>query len=194
MTINKRNIKKLVLQSLKGTVFPTNKTRTNVCDTPTKSFALGTVNYRGQASVGYKTQGESKWNKKFPELFSLVKKLINLYKPDFEYTTIQVNKNILSKPHIDKNNVGSSYIIALGGFDGGELFVEGKKYKIKNRWKLFDGTKGHWVNDFKGTRYSLVFFTHTFKPPSPLLRNITVTKYGLYNKDKLISNYLKCTL
>ena len=193
MTINKRNVKKLVLQSLEETVFPINKTRLNICDNPTQAFALGTVNYRGQKSVGYKTQGESKYNNKFSELFSLIKKLIFLYKPNFEYTTIQVNKNILSKPHVDKNNIGSSYIIALGEFIGGELVIEGKKYKIHNRWKHFDGTKGHWVNDFKGTRYSLVFFTHTFKPPSPLLRYITVTKYGMYKKDKLISKYLKRT-
>ena len=111
-----------------------------------------------------------------------LKKFIAEKKPDFQYTTIQVNKNVFCNPHVDKNNVGPSYIIALGDFTGGELVVEGTEFNIKNRWKKFDGRRAHWINPFKGTRYSLVFFTHTFKPPHPSVRSITVTKSHIYNK------------
>jgi len=183
--ITKRNIKKLVLECLENTKFPKNKTRVNVSGAKaTEAFVLGSVNYRGQRSLGGKLKGPSRWNLKFPELFILIKKIIKLCKPNFEYTTIQVNKNVVSRPHVDKNNIGPSYIIALGDFYGGELIIEGKEFNIRNKWKHFNGTKGHWINPFKGTRYSLVFFTHTFKPPHPSLRYLKVTKCGLYDKDK----------
>jgi hypothetical protein len=100
-----------------------------------------------------------------------------------------VNKNICSPPHIDKNNVGPSYIIALGEFTGGNLCIEGKEYNIKNKFLKFDGTKAHWVTPFKGTRYSLVFFTHTFKPPHPFTRDLHITKHGIYKNNILIYEY-----
>jgi hypothetical protein len=196
-SITTRNIKKLVLEELENTRFPKNKTRANVSGAkPTESFAMGAVNYRGQKKLGGKLKGPSRWNEKFPILFKLIKKLIKINTPNFNYTTIQVNKNVLSHPHVDKNNVGPSYIIALGDFEDGELIIEGKEFNIRNKWKYFDGTKGHWVNSFKGTRYSLVFFTHTFKPPNPSTRYLKVTKHGLYDRDKktkqnkLIKKYL----
>ena len=189
MNITKRNIKKIVLEELENIKFPKNTTRKNVSSKPNESFVLGQVNYRGQKFLKGKTKGPSKWNKKFPMLYLLITILMALHKPSFKYTTIQVNKNVLSKPHFDKNNVGPSYIIALGNFTGGKLSIEGKKFNIKNKWKSFNGTLGHWVEPFKGTRYSLVFFTHTFKPPNASLRNIKITKKGMYKKNKLVKKY-----
>jgi hypothetical protein len=177
-------LKRNVLEELRNTKFPSNFSRTNVTERircPVEAFALGQVNYRGQKSVGGRTKGPSRWNRKFPKLFRLVKKLITYCHPDFKYTTIQVNKNLMCKPHVDKNNMGDSYIIAFGDFTGGELSIdtqsipghpptksvsaEVKSFNIKNRWKRFDGRQTHWVEPFEGERYSLVFFTHTFKPP-----------------------------
>ena len=111
------------------------------------------------------------------------------YKPNFEFTTIQLNKNVKCAPHIDKNNVGPSYIIALGNFKGGELVVEGKEINIKNKLYYFNGKKGHRVNPFIGTRYSIVFFKHTFKPPNQSTRNIIVKKTGLFKDNKKIKTY-----
>ncbi len=112
------------------------------------------------------------------------------YDPDFKYTTIQVNKNIQSPPHVDKNNVGDSYIIGLGEYTGGDLVIEGEAHDIQYTFLRFDGRLAHWVTPFKGTRYSLVFFTHTFKPPHPSLSNIKVTKHGIYDKhNKKIVTY-----
>ena len=185
------NTKNQVLDQLQCTLFPKNTSRKNISSKPSEAFALGTVNYRGQKSLGGRTRGPSTFNKKFPELYSLVRKLIKLCKPDFEYTTIQVNKNIQSEPHVDKNNVGPSYIIALGNFTGGDLVIEGERFNISNKWKWFNGNLGHWVEPFEGERYSLVYFTHTFKPPCPSLRNVKVTSSGLYKKDELIKSYTK---
>ena len=70
LKITKQNIKKLVLKCLEDTKFPKNNTRKNVSGSKsTEAFALGSVNYRGQASLGGKLKGPSRWNKKFPELF-----------------------------------------------------------------------------------------------------------------------------
>ena len=181
--------KKRVLKLLEETKFPKCITRKNVSKEPTESFALGMINYRGQKFLDGKVKGPSRYNSKYPELYEELCNLINISKPDFKYTTIQVNKNVVSNPHVDKNNVGPSYIIALGDFSGGKLVIEGDEYNIKNRWKNFDGKLGHWITPFLGTRYSLVYFTHTFKPPCPSLRNIIVTTDGLYKKGEKIKNY-----
>lgn len=170
-----------ILQELNHTNFPTNRSRMNVSTTPTKSFALGQVNYRGQACVGYKTIGPSRYNKKFPTLLDTLNSYMKSNNPEFEYTTIQVNKNIQSLPHFDRNNVGPSFIIALGNFTGGELVIEGTSYDVR-KGLFFNGLDGHWVKPFTGTRYSLVFFTHTFKPPNPKFRGWFVNTTGLHNK------------
>ena len=183
------SLRKEVLTELEQTSFPVCKSRKNVSDNPNSSFVLGTVNYRGQKFVQYKTKGPSRWNKKFPTLHSLLKKLIKQTKPNFEYTTIQVNKNVTCKPHIDINNVGKSYIIALGDFTGGELVVEGTEYSIKNKFKCFNGTNVHWTNPFKGTRYAIVYFTHTFKPPNRSLTNLLITKHKLSKDGVILKTY-----
>jgi hypothetical protein len=119
----------------------------------------------------------------------LLQELIQRHKPDFEYTTIQVNKNVFCDPHIDKNNVGPSYVIALGDFIGGHLVVEGKEFDIQHKFKKFNGTKAHWITPFKGTRYSIVYFTHTFKPPHPSVRNLVVKKTGIYKNGELVKTW-----
>ena len=170
--------------------FPINKTRKNVGIHQT-SFALGDINVRGQKCFQGKSRWPSRFNKEFPMLFYVLKKLMHSIDPEFTYTTIQVNKNVISRPHVDKNNVGPSYIIALGDFTGGNLVIEGVEHNIKNSPLQFDGRLGHWITPFEGTRYSLVFFTHTFKPPPSHLHKIEVKEDGLYKKGVLIKKYVK---
>ena len=177
-----------ILAALTLIKFPKNRTRNNVAMVST-SFVLGEVNYRGQACLNYKTRGPSSYNKKFPQLYNILLEFMKTNYPDFKFTTIQVNKNVLSQPHIDKNNIGPSLIFALGDYSGGSLVIEGKPYNIKNTILYFDGKKGHWVEPFVGDRYSIVFFTHTFKPPNPSERKIKVQKDGLYKNGQLIKKY-----
>ncbi len=177
-----------ILELLENTKFPKTK-RTNISTESQRCFVLGDVNYRGQSYLKGQTRGPSRYNKKFPELFNALQKLIKNHDPDFTYTTIQLNKNIESAPHIDKNNVGDSYIIGLGDYTGGDLVVEGVKHNIKDKFFRFNGTKGHWTDTFKGTRYSIIFFTHTFKPPPYNLSFVKIKKDGYYFKDKLVKAY-----
>jgi hypothetical protein len=163
-SLTKQQLKNQVLEELRNTRFPKRRNcRPNAAlpDEPIESFALGVAPYRGNVEQKGRLHGPSKWNRKFPRLYKLLRKFIAVCHPDFEYSTIQLNKNFQCLPHVDKYNKGSSYIIALGDFTGGELIVEGKAYNIRNRWKKFDGRKEHSVAPFDGERYSLVFFTHT---------------------------------
>ena len=68
--ITKNNIKKLVLEELENTIFPSGKRKNMLPNS--KGFVLGTVNYRGQKFLQGKTQGPSKYNKKFSKLYDLI--------------------------------------------------------------------------------------------------------------------------
>ncbi|CAE7375765.1 unnamed protein product [Symbiodinium sp. CCMP2592] len=101
-----------------------------------------------------------------------------------EATSIQVTKNLCSKPHTDKNNKGPSWIFGLGDWtEGGETFVQDdsgteeyelqediphigeKKGKVLRGFKKdihtlqqFDGTKIHCTVPFEGTRYAIILY------------------------------------
>lgn len=95
----------------------------------------------------------------------------------FCYTSINVNANYAGALHRDANNEGPSLIKAFGKFTGGELNYwmnddktkgpvqkmcqpgEGITIDLKKNLLLFDGNRGHCVNDFDGERFSLVFFS-----------------------------------
>ena len=188
MSLTKLNIKLKVLQELEHIRFPKCNTRKNVSSESNESFVLGEVNYRGQHFCQGKTRGESRYNTRYETLYNLLRSLIRLYKPEFTYTTIQINKNVKCLPHIDMNNVGESYIIGLGDYTGGQLNIEGKLYNIRNRWKRFNGHKVHWTEPWEGNRYSLIYFTHTFKPPNRKLTNLVITRKGIYDKN---SNFIE---
>jgi len=95
---------------------------------------------------------------------------------DFPFTSISVNSNYAAARHRDGNNEGPSLIRAFGKFTGGELrYWPRDNRSVKNVKKLhlkdaatrdirscacvFDGRRAHEVTAFKGTRWSLVFFT-----------------------------------
>lgn len=96
---------------------------------------------------------------------------------EFVFTSININKNYAGKLHRDGNNVGPSFLKAFGKFTGGQLnyFPEddrslkltdleamadkSEKIDVAKGLLLFDGKRGHFVDDFDGERYSLVFFT-----------------------------------
>jgi hypothetical protein len=96
-------------------------------------------------------------------------------KDKFAYTSVNINKNYAGKLHRDGNNCGPSFIKAFGKFSGGELNYWPSDDKntpledfdpkakvtmnIKDNLMLFDGNRGHFVNSFKGERFSLVFFS-----------------------------------
>ena len=86
-----------------------------------------------------------------------------LYFPDFFYTQIMVNKNYQIPPHFDSANCGESVLCAFGDYSGGQINIEYadgvKTFDPQEIPIKFNGSKQkHWVSDFEGLRYSLVFF------------------------------------
>jgi len=102
-----------------------------------------------------------------PELLNIFQEFCDLHcNEEIVVDQIQINRNWASPPHKDAGNVGESYIVGLGDYEGGETVVEYsedhiKEYNIKNTFTKFNGSKYiHYTNTFTGTRYSLVFYQH----------------------------------
>ena len=96
-----------------------------------------------------------------PKLTDLLVRWMRQHKPDFHFTSIQVNKDYQSALHVDSNNMGPSYIVGLGDYIGGELWQEGRgALDVKGKFVETDGNVPHATLPFAGTRYTLVFFTH----------------------------------
>jgi len=127
-------------------------------------------------------------------------------KDSFVFTSININKDYAGARHRDQGNSGPSVLKALGDFTGGELVyfpsdahtgpVEdlaaetSVKLNVGKGLALFDGNRAHEVTPFKGSRYSLVFFScrRFWKMPSEqqkLLQSIGITYPTNASIDKL---------
>jgi len=105
--------------------------------------------------------GPGKWNTKRQHLWNLLK-LYGASLP-IQWDCVQLNENATCGRHTDSNNVGLSYIVSLGDYEGGTLMIEqpdGKAlpYVCKRRGLIFDGSVPHWNTEHTGMKYSLVFF------------------------------------
>lgn len=116
-----------------------------------------TLGYSRRRTKGY---GITKFTHKYQELFNLcVEYGLKILPKDFIFTTITINHNLKCLPHKDNGNFGLSCITALGEFENGSLFVEGKKYDIKNKVLMFDGSKClHETENFIGERYTIIYY------------------------------------
>ena len=135
-----------------------------------QSFSMGTtVGIGGGFTDGYNTK-IIKDRVKNPVLRAMLKVLWDLLaeiakEMNFSYTTAYVNKNFSNVPHVDKNNVGMSLAISIGRFTGGRLVCETDDpyvlhaHKTQRRPVIFDGHRPHWVEPYKGTRYSVILYT-----------------------------------
>jgi len=142
--------------------FPKQK-RKNISNETVEGFVLGYIIPRGKGL----------WAGKLPRLSSKstqqeYKKIYELLKQiapaEFKYTTIQVNKNVKCKKHIDRYNKKDSMIIGLGDYTEGALRIYDKKdnyedINIKNKFHIFNGSNYHETLDWTGTRYSVVYFS-----------------------------------
>jgi hypothetical protein len=97
--------------------------------------------------------------KKYDKLYQALRAFMKFYDPKFTYSGMQINQTSVCLPHVDTNNIGQSYIIGLGAYSGGNLNHDGNSINIRNKMFKFHGQKVHYVEPFKGNRYSVVFFT-----------------------------------
>eukprot|EP00933_Yihiella_yeosuensis_P034922 TRINITY_DN2841_c3_g3_i1.p1 TRINITY_DN2841_c3_g3~~TRINITY_DN2841_c3_g3_i1.p1 ORF type:complete len:497 (-),score=132.47 TRINITY_DN2841_c3_g3_i1:49-1539(-) len=167
---------------LEAADIPWNSNRKNVLPDGTdevQGMALGL--YAFSSNIGLSNSSKDR-----PWLTRYLASFVHGEQPNFSFTSIQVNKNYAARPHVDKNNLGTSLIIGLGEYEDGNLWVhdddgdlefqpaenigcmysyrEGATYRgrdlnIKNKLVSFDGNRLHFTRPFTGERYSLVFYT-----------------------------------
>jgi hypothetical protein len=104
--------------------------------------------------------GLSALSKQYPEIYKEIVKIGKEICP-FHFTTIQINHNLVSTPHIDKNNVGEGLLVSFGDYEGGNIMIGGEEYDTKYRPTIFNGSKlEHYNTKFKGehNKYSLIYF------------------------------------
>jgi len=152
-----------VFEALEKEVFPESH-RKNVReegdDTKMLGMCLGvTSHYTKGAQVSAATRHR-------PGLARLLCSFARKEIPDFHFTSIQVNKDYQAAMHVDKNNLGPSWIVGLGNYTGGWLWMDthgemGHATDVRRKWLKFDGRKPHCVTPFRGRRYTLVFFTYS---------------------------------
>ena len=123
-----------------------------------RQTSFGSSYYRGKKNI-------SLYTKKYPWILPLFKEFINSHYPDFQFSSVYVNRNVVCKKHLDSKNVGESLLVGVGPYTGGQttLYIgkadKPKKFHIKSQSLIFNGSEiPHKSDKFKGTRYSLVFF------------------------------------
>lgn len=99
----------------------------------------------------------------YPEFANIFKEFIELYGDSFNFNQVVINRDFKISRHLDASNVGESMIIGLGDYEGGELCLERndevETHSIRNKFLKFNGSNiYHYVKDFTGIRYSLVFY------------------------------------
>uniref|UniRef100_A0A7S3K1F6 Uncharacterized protein n=1 Tax=Aureoumbra lagunensis TaxID=44058 RepID=A0A7S3K1F6_9STRA len=111
----------------------------------------------------YKRSRTSNLTEEYAELTKL---LVNFGKQRLPhgttFTSITINLNLRTKPHIDAYNVGPSYIIGFGtDVKGGGLWTlaDGILDIFGEHFVQFDGTMPHATMEFTGKRITLVYYT-----------------------------------
>ena len=132
-----------------------------------QSMVFGTV-YSSRLNK-YTVSSQSHRN---PVLFRLLQELAATEVPTFSYTTIVVNKNVVTNPHVDQYNVGPTLILGIGDFNGGALVVQKQTFDISNhKWLYFWGKDEHYNTPIKkgGDKITITLFTllPPYAPNSP---------------------------
>ena len=146
-----------VAAALDTVLIPATNSRQNVkraASQVVNGMCLGIVNARSKGIV-YSLAARLRPN--------LTKTLVNFARkncPKFKFTSIQVNKNYLSALHVDGNNLGPSKIVGVGRYKDGGLWTMKGALDCKHKWESFDGNMPHATLPYKGTRYTLIFFSH----------------------------------
>jgi hypothetical protein len=120
-----------------------------------RSFVIGLTKHRCHRYVM-----PARLNDIYPELLDELFKLGDEICP-FNFTSVYVNKNVVSPKHKDSNNIGESLIVSLGNYTGCNLVIDNKIYDAKYTPIIFNGAElEHYnINNLVGTKYSLIFYT-----------------------------------
>jgi len=135
---------------------------------PPRGAVFGLVKLRPKDAIIKGTDlypSKLSFSNKYAELYKLLEELMWEYDPDFKFTSIQVNDNQVCAKHKDTHNVGVSYIIGVGDYQGGEVRLWNKKgddyedINIHNKFTCFNGSQlYHQTLPFTGNRYSIIYY------------------------------------
>lgn len=132
-------------------------------------YGLTPYSYVGNGGTRFKDPDSNYYwslgRMKYPHLQEIFKEFSQLHFPDFEWSSVMINKNFQTKAHKDGGNIGESVMLGLGDYRGGALYVkyddEIKKYQTWCRLVRFNGSLyEHWTEDFEGDRFTLVFYNN----------------------------------
>lgn len=130
--------------------------------------SIGRTTNFGYGKIRHKGYAEFVNNKRKPELYKALIQFAEKALPeDFFWNTITLNKDVKAKRHLDGQNVGESYIIGFGDYEGGKLRTYSNEadyvaHDIKDVALKFNGALiPHETEDFTGERYTLIFYRQT---------------------------------
>ena len=99
--------------------------------------------------------------------------------PSLCVTSICINYNFCRALHIDNGNIGETYMLTVGAFQGGDLWVyPGTTESTRDRWVSFDGRVPHCTYPFEGERYSIIFFASKHARDAPERVRVQMREYG----------------
>lgn len=124
-----------------------------------RTQAFGVVGRRSMAP----DYSRNCWSRTY--LYKLLLDFGRKHVTDISWNAITVNQDYQAEKHRDKHNIGNSYLVAFGNYEGGSLTIhEGDlsgDHNIRHSPIVTDFSKVyHSVNDFIGTRYSLVYYNY----------------------------------
>lgn len=128
--------------------------RKNISNQTCRTVTMGVINRPFHQFKGY-----SKFTEEHPELWKLLLELGEQLDPNHQFSSVTINHNVECLPHKDVRNQGTTMIIGLGDYTGGELVVDGKEIDINRKPYYFNGyLHTHYTKPFQGNRYSLMFY------------------------------------
>ena len=130
-----------------------------------RGMVLGLI--KGRVTRKYELSYQSKKNMKlYEKLMEFGKSFV-----PFDFTSIQVNHNVVCPRHIDPYNNSASCIVSIGDYQGCDLSIELDENEIKTyntncHPLVFDGSKNYHFNTplISGDKYSFVFFNNPGAP------------------------------
>ena len=145
-----------IAAALSSIEIPVNMSRKNVRTDAAQvvtGMCLGVVGGYGSGIV------VSKHTYSRPKLTATLVNFARKHVGEFPFTSIQVNKNYQSALHVDASNLGPSYIVGVGNYTAGGLWVRTHgEIDCHHKWQQFDGNVPHCTLPYEGTRYTLIFF------------------------------------
>jgi hypothetical protein len=130
---------------------------------------ITTTNNTTTGECSRKARVAAKKLRHYQRLWDLATQAMESVDPDYAkaFSALAVTQSFVGSPHIDKQNTGPFYGLAVGDFDDGTggVCVEVDAHTVahvntKSRLGKVDGRYPHWVAPYDSTRerYSLIFY------------------------------------